>query len=934
MQGLRVTTTALRRTMALRRLQATPLLQRAFACGTSGAKDKTKLMAPKKPRPADQYVNPSGIDFHHDALKAFLSVNDPTADEVDVAKDQIADALESLRPDMLGPEATVLSLAADKVADPALVLHVYRALRQARVQPAPLVLEISARYCALASNDANAWNTALDIIDEMHDAVHLMGPSADIYEHGINTCAQAGKWIVALRLLNEMRRYNLEPSGDALVMAGQCCIAANELTALDKVLQMIAADKEYLDVDNVYEKLLLTAVGQENAAIAHHVLLHMHEFKQPTTSLRAVSAFWQSLTRPSSQAPVLELTPAHQVQAITAFAADQLWIELHQWLPVLGFPDYMGADAYATSTHYMKIAFHIASYLEARGVGMDGTFYDALLQGCGRHQMLSEAQTLLASHPSVTISSYYFAITACQAQARDAEALFDAYSVAGIDGIGRHIKHKHTHADICDALITSWSKARESRKILAFATTLPAEMLHHSRTMGLVMQAARNVEDYATVVDIFQQAKVHGVKCSAHMYADAMLAYARTERSRLSMRLYAHMQLEEPMLSVHPVVINMLFQCANASPDDMMDVVVDAFHKMDRATSSTTLQSQGVMAFLDVLAKSKALPRAKLAAMHDVWQVVIESPEVYTARDGTRPPNMLNKALLLAVNAFDIDAAENLVISAEDVGIRPSPVTCQLMMRLYSQAEDLSHNALLKDKPAYPDRFEFWWRAFQDQHDAVVNEHTLGPLLLALVRGIPLRAIRGRGPFTVDDAWTLMETQSIPLTRHNAEYLMRIYALDGGEGYDGACRVMNLMHDRNLRHTPTSLQLFAQMALASGNSERLDQLVEFLDAQDDDAIDLWHAVADVIAHADLRLRFWQAHYDRFACTLHARTLALGLTKCDSATELRESWEWLQQAESAPTLLLRADQASALRSRLVAWGESPDDAAWALLLARV
>ncbi|KDO33142.1 hypothetical protein SPRG_01954 [Saprolegnia parasitica CBS 223.65] len=933
MQGLRVTTTALRRTLALRRLQATPLLQRTFACGTSGAKDKS-AMTPKKPRPADQYVNPSGTAFHHDALKAFLSLNDPSADEVNVAKDQIADALDSLRPDMLGPEATVLSLAADKVGDPALVLQVYRALRQARVQPAPLVLEISARYCASASTDANAWNTALDIIDEMHDAVHLMGPSTDIYERAIDTCAQAGKWIVALRLLNEMRRYNLEPSGDALRLAGQCCIAANELTALDKVLQMLAADKEYLDVDEVYGKLLLTAVNQENAAIAHHVLLHMHEYKQPTTSLRAVSAFWRSLTRPSSHAPLLELTPAHQVQAITAFAADQLWIELHQWLPVLGFPDYMGVDAYATSTHYMKIAFHIASYLKSSGVVMGATFYDALLQGCGRHQMLSEAKALLAEHPNVTISSYYFAITACQAHARDAEALFDAYSVAGINATGRHIKHQHTHADVCDALITCWSKARESRKILAFATELPAEMLHHARTMGMIMQAARSVEDYATVIDIFQQAKVHGVKCSAHMYADAMLAYARTERGRISMRLYAHMQLEEPMLSVHPVVINMLFQCANASPDDMMDVVVDAFYKMDRATSTTPLQSQGVMALYDVLAKSKALPAAKVAAMHDVWQVVLESPAVYTARDGSRPPNMLNKALLLAVNAFDVDAAENLVISAEDVGMRLSPVTCQLMMRLYSQAEDLSPSALLKDKPAYPDRFEFWWRAFQDHNDAVINEHTLGPLLLALLRGIPFRAIGGRRPFTVDDAWTLMQTHAIPLTRHNAEYLMRIYALDGGDGWDGACRVMNLMHDSHLRHTTTSLQHFAQMALATGDSARLNQLVEFLDAQDDDAIDLWHAVADVIAQADLRLRFWQAHYDRFACTLHARTLALGLTKCNSAAELRDAWQWLQQRENAPTLLLRAEQASALRSRLVAWGEAPDDAVWASLLARV
>ncbi|OQS01645.1 hypothetical protein ACHHYP_00519 [Achlya hypogyna] len=907
-------------------------MTRAFASGGPS----------KNSRPADQYVNPSGTAYSHDALKAFLQLETPSNDEVHVAREQIEKAAAQLRPDMLGPEATVLSLAASKIADPVLVLELYRAMRKAGVQPPPLVLEVSAKFAATTTDDPDAWKTALDIVDEMHDAVHLMPPSADIFELAISTCAQAGKWIVGLRLLEEMGRYGLVPSPDAFVVVGRSCLVAGEHTAMTKLLAAARAldDGDY-DVEDVLRRLLDAAIDTHDPQTAHQLLLALHDYTQPNINIRAVQSFWRSLVAPPAfkEPPAaLDLSPARRMAYVAAFAAGQQWIPLHQWLPVLGFDDYVRAPhPHATHQQYMKLAFAIVAFLRAAGEPIGPVLHDALLQGCGRHGLLADARQLLAAHPAPTMSSFYFGLTACQADAEAAESLFADYSRLAPLPVGSHPAHGHAHVDVCNALLVNLVKAGRHRDVVRFATSLPTETLHNARTMGSVMAAARALGDWPTVVDIFKQARVQGVECSPFMFADALVAYASDGQGATSLRLYQHIAHEDPSMSLHPVVVNAFFLCCLRSPTDALPAAMEAFRRMERDTDAgkTRLLYTGALDLLELIGRADSAahsPEEKLACLHDVWEAVVRNPDVYTASDKQVPPHLLNRALFVAVNAHAVDVAEALVIDAEDMGATPNAVTCQLMMRLYSDATDLRPAELAKNPPEHPGRFEYWWDQFQELGEAPTTA-TIEPLLLSILRGMPLRP-----PVAVTDVVGLIEAYGVPMRARTVEILFRIYELDGEKNWPAAQDLMNTMHDVLLKHTVRSMEPFARCALASlpMRADRLNKLLSFIDAQDDEEykFTLWHGLALGVDDVDTMLEVWQAYLDRTGETMPAGHGIRASLAEDSAEGLRRIWQWLHQHGGTTSVSLHVNDMNNVRKRLEDWGEDIQDPFWNELLAHV
>ncbi|RHZ22044.1 hypothetical protein DYB26_004651 [Aphanomyces astaci] len=189
----------------------------------------------------------------------------------------------TLSKEILGIQATALSLVADKLGDHALVLQVYRAQREKRIQPSPLTLKVAVTSCAAISpeDDVHAWETALDVVAQMHEAVHLMPVSEEMYQQAIEACAKAHQWLVALRLVDEMLRHNRPPAADTWLTVAKVCLAHRETEAalsLVEKLRDVELDVDF-DVDHVLEAILMVGVSTHNSAFTLKVLndLYSHQ---------------------------------------------------------------------------------------------------------------------------------------------------------------------------------------------------------------------------------------------------------------------------------------------------------------------------------------------------------------------------------------------------------------------------------------------------------------------------------------------------------------------------------------------------------------------------------------------------------------------------------------------------------------------------------
>jgi ferritin len=245
---------------------------RTFMLTSSHSTSRSNMAVP----PSSTKQNIPEEDF--EKLKNFLL--DPIKEEPQVSemKQKIRHLMQHhVYPTMPGQEAAVLVMIADAMDDYPFVIEVYHELRHHSVPHSPMTLELTAYACA----QTGEWQLASEVVENMHHAVDLMHPSYDIYENAILACHQAKKWMKAMRLLEEMRIYELELSAELFLKVLEICIECGEITATLRVLndfKMFCHEKENQKLTKYMKLLLEIAIKSKDPQ--HIMFLHKYMIEE------------------------------------------------------------------------------------------------------------------------------------------------------------------------------------------------------------------------------------------------------------------------------------------------------------------------------------------------------------------------------------------------------------------------------------------------------------------------------------------------------------------------------------------------------------------------------------------------------------------------------------------------------------------------------
>ncbi|KAF0683557.1 Aste57867_24414 [Aphanomyces stellatus] len=894
---------------------------RAFSsCGSKKPKVPVDSGAPK-PIPEEA--------FYFEEFKAFLALDDPSEIAKADGRRMLDDVLTNmLVPEILGIQATTLTLVAQKIQDTALVLRVYRALRETGIQPSPLTLHITAETCAASPDDVAAWETALDVVEQMHGAVHLMPVSQEIYEHAIETCAAATQWIVAFRLLGDMQRFARVPSAASWTAVVGACLAAGEVTAAVTVVKNLerSADAVDFDADVLMEELLLTAVTHHQSAFALALLETMYNQWQEETA-RHHGGGRRSWFAHAHETPLeLEtLTYTQRLDVVDLLAADQHWLGLDQWLPSLGFRDYVRpAGTWKTSKSYMQLAMHIHAFLATHATP-SAAVSNALMLGFGRHKMRDDALALLQRHPCPDATSYYGAITACGDDADAAMRLVEAYtqtSGAAPTTINddpppsRHPKLRHTHVDVTNAALTSLNKACRAADMLALARQLAPAQAKNSRTLAAVVHAHRALGDWLAVIDGFKEIKMLGLACTGYVYGDAIRAYAHIDQVAQALWLYHHVEAAEPEMKHHAAVVAAVWTACSLSDDPAhVTTAMELFRALSDDDVHDVLHVDGALALLLTIRNAETAYLRK-TLLEEVWPVLLATPRLFMAADGTSHSTVLDHALHMAVHDHDVALAEDLVTDADDAHVVYGTATYTHFLRLYSQPPVGRDGAVdWRAPPAHPNRFLYWWDAMQGA-SVVPNEHTVTALLAAIRRGLPL-------PLSTHEILDLMETAwHVRLSTTHCEFLFAIYgASETGAAAADATDLLRRMHDHHVDHSGESMAA-ALACLATAPAQWPQTLVDAANRDVSVAEKLVLAAetsADVVFLLDEKLNL----------PLTRRALRHALTSCEhdaSAANMRRICEYLED-QGGDVAALSGTVKVNVKRMLERWSERAVDEPW-------
>ncbi|RQM20896.1 hypothetical protein B5M09_004077 [Aphanomyces astaci] len=818
--GLRQQTTNLRLPSVPRLLQ----LHRSFSgCGSSD----------KKPSSTERTVRPRVVaedEYYFNEFRQFLALETPTDDEARLARCRLDEVVAmTLSKEILGIQATALSLVADKLGDHALVLQVYRAQREKRIQPSPLTLKVAVTSCAAISpeDDVHAWETALDVVAQMHEAVHLMPVSEEMYQQAIEACAKAHQWLVALRLVDEMLRHNRPPAADTWLTVAKVCLTHRETEAalsLVEKLRDVELDVDF-DVDHVLEAILMVGVSTHNSAFTLKVLNDLYSHQRARNNrLGGNLSSWFGLKQLHQDPLVVETLSTNDLHAIVdSLATDRQWLAMDKWLPSLGYPDYKCPTIQYGHRDYFPLAKHIYQSIEAPSA----QFKNAYLLTCGRLGRLDEAKDALRAHPRADFTSYYAAICACNDDVNESAQLYDLAATAN-ERLYDHPHHHHTRVDVLNGYLTTLSKASKHNDVLRLVSRdLNADDATNHRTMSAVLLAHVGLGHWNDVVETFKSIKTHGFPCSGYVYGGVILAYTKLGHFKHAAMLFQHIQHSDPEYMHHPAVLASVFYLFRVDDNDV-NAAMALFRSLDLSEEKNgrvALNAEGAVHLLHTLYGMRnddgrnddgdGGTTTTLGLLEEVWPKLERLPTLFTNHKGPHP-YVVDTALLAAAKAQAVDMAEDIVTWAMDQSIPFSAATYTHMMRVYSQPpiSELDHFVDWTAPPAFPVRFMYWWDAMQDNADVKPNVRTITSLLAAIRRRILTDVTAKDVLDTMDSVW------DVPLRVEHCEMCLRIWAaeLTQGEGHVVWTHVLQLvqrMKDEGILYRPETIAAAAACGQAA-----------------------------------------------------------------------------------------------------------------------
>uniref|UniRef100_M4B279 Pentacotripeptide-repeat region of PRORP domain-containing protein n=1 Tax=Hyaloperonospora arabidopsidis (strain Emoy2) TaxID=559515 RepID=M4B279_HYAAE len=572
---------------------------------------------PPIPVPQDEY----------EELKTFLAEPETSGPIVDRAKEIVMKWMQQyVTSDMPGQDATVMVMVADAMQDPQFVMHVYTYLRDAGVSPSPITLEYSVAACA----QLGQWQTAMEIVDYMHQAVEIMKPSLDIYENAITSCHAAKKWIKAKYLLEEMRTYKLEASPKLHVASIRLCIESLESTATEVLLRaFLRAYEGTLDAD---------------------------EIRDIITDLFHAAVDAESLP-----------------QAL--FLRNELMTRQYS----------VSKELYSRLVYLcaMKRQWHKG---RTNDIDVPLVVYNAALRNFGQISLAGDALSVYSNmrkHQVVADAASFAALMcSCGTKVKQSEDFFRELQRANC---------KPT-LDVVHAYLLVPSRAKEWEEVLRryalvhdeqpLYTGLPLES--DVRVQSLVAVAYGRVHHSEEMLRIFTNMKVKGMEPNLHVYGEALFAYIRQDQWRHALMLFDHLfqqqtseMQEKRKLETFPMLWDAaVLACEKGEQIERAAMLYDTIIEQRVSISMTTGERLAAML--------TSIPSETL------WRSFQLIPSLYKTKTKSHlNPRVQNAVLRRAVEENDSNLAERIVTDGmQKMEITPNSMTFALMLRLYANRED------------------------------------------------------------------------------------------------------------------------------------------------------------------------------------------------------------------------------------------------------
>lgn len=631
------------------------LAQRAFASSSSRGGTVTSSNAQKQSVPADQF----------EQLKQFLMEPATEGDAMLRAKELVTTMMrQHVFASMPGQEATVMVMVADAMEDYAFVLNVYACLRDARVSPSPLTLELTALACA----ELGDWKTATEVVEFMHQAIDVMHPSSDIYENAIVACYRSDKWMKAKQFLDEMQSYNLQASPEIHMQCISLCISNNELTATKKLLRayLQAFEFEPEEVEESLGELYETAIASQSL---DHALLFREQLLQngfgftkdactDLLQLCAVQRKWHRARVVLSQFLGETSSPAAPHSSQYTRDIRKLLDDMDTHGFEISLPIYNAALRNYGQLGKSGDATHVLSTMKQRGVKPDVVSYAAAMAACGTNVVESERifREMESSGCGAPSMDAYHAYLLAPSRATQWQQVLDRY-----------------------AEITSSANSRQTKQLVD----------QDARILSLVAVAYGRMAQHQNMLQVFTNMKVRGLRPNLYVYGEAMYAYIHLGQWRHALLLFDHVRQEG-------------FELRKFADFAMFwDAAVLAAvtgEQVDRVASlySTIVSLQAKISPHTAVLLIETLQDVPVATLWESFKymerlhVVRKSSSTKASdRASNNNPKVLNAVLKRAVDEHDVYFAEKLVDEAEDeMALVLNSMTYSLMLRLYADKEN------------------------------------------------------------------------------------------------------------------------------------------------------------------------------------------------------------------------------------------------------
>ncbi|GAB9465428.1 putative mitochondrial protein [Globisporangium polare] len=567
---------------------------------------------------------------------------------------------------MPGQEATVMVMIADAMEDYTFVVDVYACLRDARVSPSPLTLELTALACA----ELGDWKTATEVVEFMHQAIDVMHPSSDIYENAILACYRANKWMKAKQFLDEMRSYNLQASPEIHVQCISLCVASNELTATKKLLRSYLQTFEF-EPEEVEESL-----GElYETAIASQSLDHALFFREQL--LQNGFAFTKDAC-----ANLLQLC-----------AVQRKW---HQARAVLSqFVGETSSPAAPRSSQYTREIRKLLDDMDKHGFEISLPVYNAALRNYGQLGKSEDATHVLSTmkqrgvQPDVV--SYAAAMAACGTSVVESERLFREMENSGCGAPSMDAYHAYL---LAPSRATQWQQVLDRYAEATSSDPQTKQLVDQdARILSLVAVAYGRMAQHQDMLQVFTNMKVRGLQPNLYVYGEAMYAYIHLGQWRYALLLFDHVRQEgfEPRKLAD---FAMLWDAAvlAAVTGEQVDRVGLLYSTI--VSLKASISPHTAVLLIETL---QSVPTATLwesfkhmERLHVVRKSLASKPtDSVNETSDNNNPKVLNAVLKRAVDERDVYFAEKLVEEAEDeLELVLNSMTYSLMLRLYADKEN------------------------------------------------------------------------------------------------------------------------------------------------------------------------------------------------------------------------------------------------------